>query len=140
MVNSFANISVLDELDGENLHRLSNGLTLEVDLHILFDTLKLWFEEVQNQPYTYDVHTLRLHGFLPQPRRVTFKSTDPALELPNSKYLKLHAAVCRVAHMSGAAKYLDLHDREVEMREVMAHDGSSAELLDSRLHRVVLTV
>ena len=47
---------------------------------------------------------------LPANPTVTFTSTDPTLPLPNREYLKLHAAVCRVAHMSGAAGYLDQED------------------------------
>ena len=44
---SFGNIDVLAELDGANTHRLSNGLTLDVDIRYVFDDLELWFEEVQ---------------------------------------------------------------------------------------------
>ena len=36
------------------------------------------------------------------------------------RYLWLHAAVCRVAHMSGAAQYLDLFDEELETNNVLA--------------------
>jgi hypothetical protein len=66
---------------------------------------------------------------------VTFTSTDPALELPDRRYLKLHAAICRVAHMSGAAEYMDKHDRDLEELSVLAPDGSSAELFTAHLQR-----
>jgi hypothetical protein len=69
---------------------------------------------------------------------ITFTSTDPSLPLPNPEYLKLHAAVCRVAHMSGAADYLDQEDRDVDRVGVLARDGSSANLLASRLQYVTL--
>ena len=74
---------------------------------------------------------------LPHPLVVTFTTTTN-LELPNPKYLKLHAAVCRIAHMSGAAGYLDLYDREIEERWVMACDGSTADLLVSRLSQALV--
>ena len=70
----------------------------------------------------------------PQPLVVTFKSTDRSLELPDPRYLKLHAVACRVAHMSGAADYLDQFDRDLEEKGVLAHDGSSADLLASQLY------
>jgi hypothetical protein len=35
-----------DELNGLNIHRLDNILTLNPEAHHLFDELKLWFEEV----------------------------------------------------------------------------------------------
>ena len=69
---------------------------------------------------------------------ITFTSTDPSLPLPNPEYLKLHAAVCRVAHLSGAAGYLDQEDRDVDRIGVLARDGSSANLLASRLKYVTL--
>jgi hypothetical protein len=40
--------------------------------------------------------------------------------------------------MSGAAEYLDLYDRQQETRRVMAPDGTSADFLTARLHRVLL--
>ena len=47
IIESFGIIDILAELDGANIHRLSNALTLNLDVHIAFDGLKLWFEEVQ---------------------------------------------------------------------------------------------
>jgi hypothetical protein len=38
---------------------------------------------------------------------ITFESTDPDLSLPNPDYLRIHAACCRVAHLSGAGEYMD---------------------------------
>lgn len=70
-------------------------------------------------------------------RVVTFTSIN-GLALPDPRYLKLHAALCRVARMSGAAEYLDLYDREQETTRVMASDGTSADFLTARLHRVLL--
>jgi hypothetical protein len=162
-VNSFGGIDVLAELNGTNLHRLSNGLTMDSVLHTFFDNLSLWFEAVpvsnplqmiqprvaltyfisliQDFPNTYTIRTAvpisRLMN-LPNPLVVTFTTTDNNLELPNPKYLRIHAAVCRVAHMSGAFWYLDLHDREDGEKNVMAYDGSSVDLLVSRLARAAL--
>lgn len=76
-------------------------------------------------------------SFLQQPHIVTFTTTTN-LELPDSKYLRLHAAVCRVAHMSGVAGYLQSIDREVEETRVLSHDGTSADVLASRLSRAPL--
>ena len=68
----------------------------------------------------------------------TFTSSDPELELPNPRYLKLHAAICRVAHMSGIAQYMDKYDRDLEELYVLAPDGSSAELFAAALQRYLL--
>jgi hypothetical protein len=91
---------------------------------------------------TYRLQTLDpgMHSLshLPANPLITFTSTDPSLPLPNPEYLKLHAAVCRVAHMSGAAGYLDQEDRDFDRIGVLARDGSSANLLASRLKYVTL--
>jgi hypothetical protein len=91
---------------------------------------------------TYRVHTLvpnfAVLQHLPPNPVITFTSTDPSLPLPNPEYLKLHAAVCRVAHMCGAADYLDQQDRDFDRTPVLARDGSSANLLSSRLKSVSL--
>ena len=68
---------------------------------------------------------------------VTFTSQDPALELPDPRYLMLHAAICRVAHMSGAAEYRDKHERDLEELSVLAPDGSSAGLFAAHLQQCV---
>ena len=81
--------------------------------------------------------TVSLHHLPPNPV-ITFTSTDPNLPLPNPEYLKLHAAVCRVAHMCGAGDYLDQQDRDFDRTAVLARDGSSANLLSSRLKSVSL--
>ena len=97
---------------------------------------------IQNQPNTYRVCALNPNNssliFLPQNRIITFTTTSAALELLDPRYLKLHAAVCRVAHMCGAAEYLDMHNRDVEMMKVLAHNGSSGDILASRLYRLAL--
>ena len=90
---------------------------------------------------TYRLRSLDTLGILlqlqPNPI-ITFTSTDPSLPLPNPEYFKLHAAVCRVAHMCGAAGYLDQEDRDFDRTAVLACDGSSANLLASRLKYVSL--
>lgn len=129
-------------------------------LHTLFDDLDLWFEHVAvsgeyipsfHCPLTFsqdlnNTYTICFSGpldslsFLPagKSHTVTFTSTDPSFPLPNPGYLRLHAAVCRVAHMSGVAKYLKLDDRKFDELNVLARDGSSTDLLTSRLAHVAL--
>jgi hypothetical protein len=69
---------------------------------------------------------------------VTFTSSSPELELPDPRYLRFHAAVCKVAHLSGVAEYLAKYERDMESTLVLAEDGSSNELLASRLQSLAL--
>jgi hypothetical protein len=88
------------------------------------------------------------HGLMlifPRPKNtVTFK-VSPECEalckekgvelpqLPSRGLIGLRAACARVAHMSGAAEHDEEFHRDEETTEVMANDGSTAELLNSLL-------
>jgi hypothetical protein len=39
-------IDILSKLDGENIHGLENGFTMDMSLLYLFDNLQLWFEHI----------------------------------------------------------------------------------------------
>lgn len=57
--------------------------------------------------------------------------------LPSSALLHLRAACARVAHMSGAAQYMDEYDERAEEMTLLANDGSSANLLEERLVNIM---
>ncbi|KAI0325417.1 hypothetical protein GY45DRAFT_1387560 [Cubamyces sp. BRFM 1775] len=120
-----------------NLHRLENVLTLEPFVHQLFCTLQLWFEAVGGQPNVYKIALApgTTHDELFLPPTVRFVSHHPGLPLPNPRYLHVHAACCRIAHMSGAADYLDSVLREMEEMRVLAEDGTSVDVLTVAIHR-----
>ena len=60
------------------------------------------------------------------------------LPLQNPRYLRIHAACCCVAHMSGAAAYFNEILQDMEDVGVLTEDGSSADLLGFLLHRATL--
>jgi hypothetical protein len=61
---------------------------------------------------------------------------NPIPALPDPDLIALHAACARVAHMSGAAEYFDMLERDAEETAVLARDGSSAYLLHGLLSLV----
>jgi len=112
-------IDVLN-FNASDCHRLSNGLTLVHE----FDRLCLWFEvsgveftmtcliQLCRTPHTPTEFALcmAVESF-PHPR------TGPTNHLlPDPRYLKLHAVVCRVGHISGVTEYLDMYDHEQDER------------------------
>ena len=120
-------LTVQEELSGDKIHNLENLLTTDHTVHHHFDLLNLWLEATvslgahvfrlanfyftQNTPNYYKVCMASGRGS-PKgyglPEYVTMRSMIPGeLPLPNPSYLALHAACCRVAHMSGAARSLD---------------------------------
>jgi hypothetical protein len=67
-------------------------------------------------------------------RFVTFSTPDPEyLPLPAPELLALHATCCKVAHLSGAGKYIDKVYRDVEEIGVLAGDGTSGDILNYAL-------
>jgi hypothetical protein len=60
------------------------------------------------------------------------RNSDPP-SLPSPSLLAIRAACSRVAHMSGAAEHVDQVLRDLEDTPVMAQDGGSAHLLETRL-------
>ncbi|KAJ8468723.1 hypothetical protein ONZ45_g17144 [Pleurotus djamor] len=120
MLHYFGGSDVYDELAGNLIHTPSNLLTLGTAQHALFDSFRLWFEptyidgkqqwEICHPPGRESLRARGADGL------VYFTSfSDKPLDghpqmiipAPNSRYLGLHAACCRVAWMSGAAHLLN---------------------------------
>ena len=141
-----------DELNGADIHRLENILTMEEGLHSLFDKLGLWLEATvclnlllrcyhrsrqtyKNVPDQYTLHAAHPGILNHLPEVVTF-TTSTNLPLPDPKYLAIHAACAKVAHLSAAAEYIDTVHRDVASTLVLARDGSSARVLEAALSRI----
>ncbi|KAJ7250576.1 hypothetical protein C8J57DRAFT_1723364 [Mycena rebaudengoi] len=123
----FGSQALVDELLGENMHRLENILSLASEIHHKFDLLLLWFEPTEN-PNEYNVclrRTLsrptRYIGWMTMEHvmKVTFPSTAE-LPAPSPHYLALHAACCRIAHLSDAADHYEKVERDLNEFKTMA--------------------
>ncbi|EKM47987.1 uncharacterized protein PHACADRAFT_109576, partial [Phanerochaete carnosa HHB-10118-sp] len=104
IIEHFGYPNIRKELEGHGIHSLRNILTLHHTLHSYFDKLKLWL--VPTTPNRYQVETsipLIIFNSWEIPRIIEFQTTQPDLDLPSADYLHIHAACCRVYHMSGAA-------------------------------------
>lgn len=55
------------------------------------------------------------------------------MPVPESSFLRFHAACAKIAHMSGIGELMDQWDSEIDDLDVLASDGSSVTLLASRL-------
>jgi len=64
---------------------------------------------------------------------ITFKSAHANLPLPNPARLRIHAACCNIAHLSGAGKYMSRMSQDLEDTQVLVEDGSSADVLSFAL-------
>ncbi|KAH6904805.1 hypothetical protein BKA70DRAFT_1295150 [Coprinopsis sp. MPI-PUGE-AT-0042] len=133
IMKNFGGLVVLNELDGAQMHRLGNILTLHTAYHGLFDALSLWLEP--DPAYNDDIHFI-VHSHEPSflfqgvDRHITFANAEHGTnhELPNPRFLKIHAAACRIAHLSGAAEVMERWDNEDGDSDtrVLASDGGSS--------------
>ncbi|KAF9474041.1 hypothetical protein BDN70DRAFT_765011, partial [Pholiota conissans] len=133
IMHCFGFYTIPHDLNGRNIHRLENVITMCSGGHNAFDNLKLWFEPAANAgPDTYSVHTPD-SSMYPRyfKRNVTFSTPDKdKYPLPSSVYLAIHAACAKVAHLSGAAEEIDILYREMEDSKVMSKDGASVEHIE----------
>ncbi len=106
-------------------------LTLSETLRWFFDRLTIWLQPT-DEPNTYMITSSEALLLEELPSRIiTLTTPDPeALPLPSPAYLGIHAAWCRIAHMSGAAEYVEMEIRvRVERMGHLAQDGSSADIV-----------
>ncbi|KAI6012252.1 hypothetical protein EDC04DRAFT_2905058 [Pisolithus marmoratus] len=133
VLDRFGYSSLQEELNGPNIHRLENVITMEPSLHHLFDSLQIWFTETA-EPDKYKLEAVDDCLISRSPKYVTFSTPDPQrLPLPSPTYLAIHAACAKVAHLSGAAEYIEKILRRMEDTCVLAEDGGSAELLHTAI-------
>ncbi|PIL37756.1 hypothetical protein GSI_01450 [Ganoderma sinense ZZ0214-1] len=95
---------VNDFATAEKIHSLENTMMMVFNVCDNFDTLDLWFEPIEGVPNRYRIRSLLvISPEIADGQEVTFQSADSRLALPNPEYLRIHAACCRVANLSGAS-------------------------------------
>jgi hypothetical protein len=86
-------------VDGALIDRSYNGITMILQYHRSFGSMRMWFEEVPDKPNTYTIHTRKGAPFLfGDPGEITFKNHDPnnPRSLPSAALLAVHAACCKM--------------------------------------------
>ncbi|KAJ7930083.1 hypothetical protein B0H13DRAFT_1595714 [Mycena leptocephala] len=127
---------LVDSLNGPGINQLGNVLTVNSEDHDSIGMLWLWLEKLEAPDNTYKICS-GSESLVPRPNVVTF-STDTCFPLPRSDLLAVHAAACRVAHLSGAAEYLRMREEEdnEEVPAVWASETEFAAVLQKKLERV----
>ena len=73
------------------------------------------------------------------PETVTFTTQDNA-PLPDPRFLALHAACAKVAHLSGEGEYIYGVDRDIDTTLVLSKDGSSSRVLIEAMTRIAIAI
>ncbi|KAK0631093.1 hypothetical protein B0T17DRAFT_488932, partial [Bombardia bombarda] len=111
-------------IEGDDINRSRNALTLTHDMHQDFGRFDIFFERIPNTP----AHTYRIQAFDPWVNtycpvtRTLFQ--HPSIDPPSERLLALHSAIGHILHLSGAGDYIQsiLDDME---HGIVQEDGST---------------
>jgi len=124
ILNMF-DLGVANLIEGVDINRPYNAITLSHDMHKEFGNLKIYFKHLpEDAPSTYYIGTFRA-PFLVEPIPLTRTLfTHPTIDPPSQRLLTLHYAIAHILHISGAGDYIDEILRDMELGFV-CEDGST---------------
>lgn len=121
---------VLELINGHEIDRPRNAVSLTSTLHIFFGNFDVYFtpEDSSNAPS----HTYKIESFPPSifmgvnlPLTQTlFTTEDRTIEPPSPRLFAVHRAIAHVLHLSAAGEYIDKLLREFEEKGIQ-QDGST---------------
>ncbi|QPC69473.1 hypothetical protein HYE68_000225 [Fusarium pseudograminearum] len=123
-------------IEGVDIDRPTNALTLTLSNHMSFGDFRIYFEPVGEMPHTYRIGTFRravlAKGF--PVTRTLFLTEDRSIDPPSARLLAVHRAIAHILHLSAAGDYIDHVLRDVDEVGIRA-DGSTdlSRLLKLRL-------
>ncbi|CAK7233520.1 hypothetical protein SBRCBS47491_008639 [Sporothrix bragantina] len=119
---------VVHMIDGVDIDRARNALTLTPYMHMLFGSFQVYFEPVLGSGNTYRIQSFFAPQFnnvlgLPTTRTLV-KTEDCTIDPPSPRLLAVHRAIAHILHLSGAGDYIErvLYDME---DSVVRSDGTS---------------
>jgi hypothetical protein len=125
ILNMFDN-GVIHLIEGDDIDRPQNAITLTGDLHLSFGKFEIYFEALPDQTHTYRIcsflHPTILPGF--PVTRTLYLSEDRTIEPPLPRFLALHRAIAHILHLSAAGDYIAEILRDLEWKDTKA-DGST---------------
>ncbi|QSS52363.1 hypothetical protein I7I53_07977 [Histoplasma capsulatum var. duboisii H88] len=130
-----ATLNILDMFDhgvvrlieGIDIDRPFNAITLSPSLHTLFGGFEIFFEPVPSQLHTYQVKPFLPEIFPDLPvTRTLYPSVDCTIDAPLPRFFAIHSAIAHILHLSGAGEYIDKILRDLE--NIGGHGGGSTEL------------
>ena len=114
-------------IEGTEIDRPRNAITLTQRLHRWFGEFKIFFESVDQGPHTYRIDTflppLTTRNYFPITRTL-FLTETRNIDPPSPRLLAVHNAIAHILHLSAAGEYIDKILRDWEDCTVQA-DGST---------------
>ncbi|OAA37386.1 hypothetical protein NOR_07085 [Metarhizium rileyi] len=114
-------------IDGPEIDRPRNALTLTHNLHLLFGDFQIYFEPVDGEANTYRIDTFLPPAFLNHDLPVTrtlFLTEERVIEPPSPRFLAIHRAIAHILHLSAAGPYIDEILEDMDQQSIRV-DGST---------------
>ena len=117
-------------IEGRDIDRPRNALTLSIDIHQGFGNFEIFFGPTA----AADPHTYQIQAFRPQALRHTLPVTrtlylieNRTIDPPSPRLLAIHRAIGHILHLSAAGSYIDkiLRDMEDSQGQGVQADGST---------------
>jgi len=123
ILNMF-DLGVAHLIEGADMNRLYNALTLSHRMHKLFGLYEIFFERLPDTPSTYRIDTF-LPPALASPLPITRTLlVHPTIDPPSERLLTLHRAIAHILHLSSAGDYINKTLRDME-DGIIREDGST---------------
>ncbi|KAF3490864.1 uncharacterized protein GIQ15_00381 [Arthroderma uncinatum] len=123
---------VIHEIEGANIDRPTNAISLRYNVHRQFGSFKIHFESMD--PAAYPPHTYRVNSakvgstpFLPSwlpVIRTFYLSPNCTIDPPSPRLLDIHRSCAVILHLSAAGEYIDQILRDQE-EPYIPSDGSA---------------
>lgn len=131
---------VMRLIEGIDIDRPTNALTLSRGLHQAFGNLEIYFEAEAGFQNRYTIKAveplIRRQPKLPVTRDL-FITTNHNIDIPLPRLLAIHRACCLIMHASGAGEYIDKLLDDMEDSVVLRSDGTTdiGAMVSVRLHQ-----
>ncbi|OJJ71069.1 hypothetical protein ASPBRDRAFT_127030 [Aspergillus brasiliensis CBS 101740] len=116
-------------LEGANIDRPGNALTLTHEYHRLFGEFRIFFEPTGEDSHEYRIDSLEDCPFLRNPLlpviRTLSLSPNQTIDPPDSRLLRVHCAIAHIMKLSGAGEYIEKVVRDMEDEVDVKADGST---------------
>jgi hypothetical protein len=118
---------ILPLIEGPEIDRPRNALTLTLDFHRLFGGFEVYFEPTTQTPHTYRIDSTRsdiTRNPISPVVRTFFMTATRTVDPPSARFLAVHRAIALILHASAAGRYIDRTLRDLDELDVKG-DGST---------------
>src|SRR5947207_4108449 len=128
---------ILHLIEGSDIDRPRNALTLTHDLHQLFGNFEIFFEPIAQLPHTYRIDSTK-SGIMRNPifplSRTLYLTVTRTIDPPSPRLLAVHRSITRILHLSAAGLYINRILEGLDKKDTKT-DGSTklGHLIELRL-------